>query len=112
MPGVQHGQPYRLDREAGASAATSMATLSATARRRALRRPAKHVCAAWPTVAVCALSSFAGRDAGAVDYIASMLIDIETNAVMAGTGTLGRPMWNLDDVGDFLLRGFDPKEHV
>jgi len=42
------------------------------------------------------------RDPRAIDYRGWMIVDLETNAVVAGTGALGRPHWSLDDVEAYL----------
>lgn len=42
------------------------------------------------------------RDPRAVDFGAYMLVDMQTNAVVAGTGEIGRPHWSLDDVERYL----------
>ena len=47
------------------------------------------------------------RDPRAVDYGGYMLVDIATNAVVAGTGAIGRPHWSLDDVEEWLTGGDD-----
>jgi hypothetical protein len=48
------------------------------------------------------------RDPRAVDYGGYMLVDQATNAVVAGVGALGRPVWDLDQVEAWLTS--DPKE--
>ncbi|HWK18748.1 MAG TPA: hypothetical protein VNR66_14950, partial [Solirubrobacteraceae bacterium] len=35
------------------------------------------------------------RDPRAIDYGGWMIVDLATNAVVAGTGALGRPHWSL-----------------
>jgi len=47
------------------------------------------------------------RDPRAVDYGGYMLVDIATNAVIAGTGAIGRPHWSLDEVEEWLTGGDD-----
>lgn len=47
------------------------------------------------------------RDPRAIDYGGYMLVNPEINAVVAGTESIGRPSWSLDDVEQFLLHGFD-----
>jgi len=42
------------------------------------------------------------RDPRAIDYGGWMIVDLATNAVVAGTGALGRPHWSLDDVESYL----------
>jgi hypothetical protein len=42
------------------------------------------------------------RDPRAIDYGGWMIVDLATNAVVAGTGALGRPHWSLDDVEAYL----------
>jgi hypothetical protein len=42
------------------------------------------------------------RDPRAIDYGGYMLVDQQTNGVIAGTGAIGRPHWSLDDVEEFL----------
>ena len=42
------------------------------------------------------------RDQRAVDYGGYMIVDVSTNAVVAGTGAIGRPHWTLDDVEEYL----------
>lgn len=42
------------------------------------------------------------RDPRAIDYGGYMLVDLQTNTIVAGTETLGRPHWSLDDVERYL----------
>ena len=44
------------------------------------------------------------RDPQAIDYERYMLVDQATNAVVAGTGAIGRPSWDLDQVEAWLTK--------
>jgi hypothetical protein len=44
----------------------------------------------------------ARRDPRALDYDGCMLVDLQTNGVVAGTEGVGRPRWTLDDVERYL----------
>jgi hypothetical protein len=43
------------------------------------------------------------RDPRAVDYRKYMIVDQATGAVVAGTGPIGRPAWDLDQVEAWLV---------
>lgn len=45
------------------------------------------------------------RDPRAIDYGGWMIVDPSTNAVVAGTGAVGRPSMSLDDVERWLTEG-------
>jgi hypothetical protein len=45
------------------------------------------------------------RDPRAIDFGGYMIVDVETNGIVAGTGALGRPVWALDDVERYLTEG-------
>ena len=42
------------------------------------------------------------RDLRAIDYGGWMIVNLETDTVVAGTGALGRPHWSLNDVETYL----------
>ena len=42
------------------------------------------------------------RDPRAIDYGGYKLVDLQTNAVVAGTEGIGRAHWSLDDVEQYL----------
>jgi hypothetical protein len=44
------------------------------------------------------------RDPRAIDYGRYLLVDAQTNLIIAGTGALGRHQFTLDDVESFLTR--------
>lgn len=51
------------------------------------------------------------RDPRAIDYGRWVIIDPYADAVVAGTGGIGRPHWSLDDVERYL-EGNDPRREA